>query len=118
MIDRCLRPRLGREALCRVEIGHNSGPHLNRILGGIPAVVVTHGVMEELDGIFLDPECFVGPPTIKILEGDIILQDPTVPWHFAETVAVSTRENRQIFAPRMGCSAIIVKISGISIVSA
>jgi len=41
--------------------------------------VVTHGVMEGLDGISLDPECFVGPLTIKILEVDIILQDPTVP---------------------------------------
>ena len=80
--------------------------------------MVTHGVMEELDGIFLDPECFVGPPTIKILEGDIILQDPTVPLYLAQTVAVSTREHRQIFALRIACSAIIVKISGISIVSA
>ena len=57
------------------------------------------------------------PHTIKE-EGDIILQDPTVSWHFAETVAVSTREHRQIFALRMACSAIIVKISGISTVSA
>ena len=73
--------------------------------------------MEGLDGIFLDPECFVGPPTIKILEGDIILQDPTVPLYLAKTVAVST-EHRQIFALRMACSAIIVKISGISTVSA
>src|SRR6188768_1006519 len=99
MIDRCLLHKLGKKMRLKGESGLSNGLQFNKIHGAIQITEVFRDFLEGLDGIFLDPECFVGPPTIKILEGDIILQDPTVPLYLAKTVAVST-EHRQLFALR------------------